>query len=174
MANHVSGTLGVPDLFALSVVCVTADAMPTITDVRSLGLPVVQGLSLTTSFYWDLNDVTRAWTKRFKAHKDHPPTMIQAGTYSGVRHCLRAVQAAGTTGGEQAAAVMRAMPVDDMFNDRVPIRQDGRVLERFYLMRVKVPSESAYTDDFYAQLSVTPGEEAFRPLSESECNLVRR
>ena len=145
-----------------------------ITNVRALGLPVVQGLTLSTSFYWDLNDATRAWTKRFKVHKDYPPTMMQAGTYSGVRHYLRAVQAAGTTGGDEVAAAMHAMPVDDMFNAGVPIRQDGRVLERLYLMQVKSPSESAYTDDFYTQLSVIPGEEAFRPLSQSECDLVQR
>ena len=145
-----------------------------ITNVRALGLPVVQGLTLSTSFYWDLNDATRAWTKRFKAHKDYPPTMMQAGTYSGVHHYLRAVQATETTSGDAVVAAMRAMPVDDMFNDGVLIRQDGRVLQRLYVMRVKSPSESAYTDDFYTQLSVIPGEEAFRPLAQSECDLVQR
>ena len=145
-----------------------------ITDVRSLGLPTVQGLALTTSFYWDLNDATRAWTKRFKAHKDRPPTMIQAGTYSGVHHYLRAVQAAETVSGREVALAMHAMPVSDMFNDGVQIRPDGRVLERLYLMQVKSLAESAYQDDFYTQLSVIPGDEAFRSVSESECSLIQR
>jgi branched-chain amino acid transport system substrate-binding protein len=145
-----------------------------ITDVLALGLETAQGLVLTTSFYWDLNDPTRAWTKRFRAHKNRVPTMNQAAAYTSVRHFLRAVQSAGTSDPKQVAATMRALPVSDMFNDDVRIREDGRVLSRMYLMQVKPPAKSMSRDDVYQKLAVTPGEQAFRPLSESECGLLVR
>jgi branched-chain amino acid transport system substrate-binding protein len=145
-----------------------------ITDVEALGLETAQGLVLTNSFYWDLNDATRAWTKQFRMHKDRAPTMVQAAGYACVRHYITAVRAAGSTDAPAVAAAMRAMPVNDMYNDNVRIRQDGRVLSKMYLMQVKAPTESAYRDDVYTILSTTPGEEAFRPLSESECSLVKQ
>jgi branched-chain amino acid transport system substrate-binding protein len=127
---------------------------------------------LTTSFYWDLDDATRAWTNRFRAFKDRPPTMNQVAAYASVRHWLRAVQQAGITEAKPVAATMRGLPVNYMYKDNVGIRADGRVLSKMYLMRVKAPAESAYRDDDYKILSVTPGAEAFRPLAGSECSLA--
>jgi branched-chain amino acid transport system substrate-binding protein len=144
-----------------------------ITDVEALGLQTAQGLVLTESFYWDLDDKTRAWSKRFMAAYDgKPPTETQAGTYSAVLHYLKAVKAAGTKETKAVAAKMREMPVDDMNNDHVQIRADGRVLHRMLLEQVKAPSESKYKHDVYKILAQIPGDQAYRPLSESECPLV--
>lgn len=144
-----------------------------ITDVLALGLPSAQGLVLSNSFYWDLNDATRAWTKRFRAQKDRLPSMNQAAVYAGVRHYARAAQVGGRDA-KLAAAEMRALPVNDMFNEDVRIREDGRVLSRMYLMEVKTAADSRTPDDVYKVLATEPGEQAFRPLSESECTLVRK
>jgi branched-chain amino acid transport system substrate-binding protein len=144
-----------------------------VTDVLALGLPSAQGLVLSNSFYWDLNEATRAWTKRFRAQKNRLPTMNQAGVYAGVRHYVRAVQAAGKDA-KQAAAAMRALPVNDMYNNDVRIREDGRVLSRMYLMQVKAPADARSPDDVYQILASEPGDQAFRPLSESECPLLRK
>jgi len=144
-----------------------------ITDVLALGLPSAQGLVLSNSFYWDLNDATRAWTKRFRAQKDRLPSMNQAAVYAGVRHYARAAQVGGRDA-KLAAAAMRALPVNDMFNEDVRIREDGRVLSRMYLMEVKTAADSRTPDDVYKVLATEPGEQAFRPLSESECTLVRK
>jgi branched-chain amino acid transport system substrate-binding protein len=144
-----------------------------ITDVEALGLQTAQGLVLTESFYWDLDDKTRAWSKRFMAAYDgKPPTETQAGTYSAVLHYLKAVKAAGTKETKAVAAKMREMPVDDMNNDHVQIRADGRVLHRMLLEEVKAPSESKYKHDVYKILAQIPGDQAYRPLSQSECPLV--
>ena len=143
-----------------------------ITDVLAVGLPAAKGLNLTTSFYWDLNDATRAWTRRFRALKNRPPTMLQAGAYSSVRHYLEAVKAVGSTDSVAVADKMRAMPVNDMYNNNVTIRPDGRVLHMMYLMRVKSPEESRYKDDVYTIVARTPGAQAFRPMSEGGCPLV--
>jgi branched-chain amino acid transport system substrate-binding protein len=99
--------------------------------------------------------------------------MNQAGVYAGVRHYVRAVQAAGKDA-KQAAAAMRALPVNDMYNEDVRVREDGRVLSRMYLMHVKAPAESQSPDDVYRILATEPGDQAFRPLSESECPLLRK
>jgi branched-chain amino acid transport system substrate-binding protein len=144
-----------------------------VTDVLALGLPEAQGLVLSNAFYWDLNEATRAWTKRFRAQKNRLPSMNQAGVYAGVLHYIRAVQAGGRDA-KSAAAAMRALPVNDMYNADVRIREDGRVLSRMYLMQVKAPSESQSPDDVYQILATEPGEQAFRPLSQSECPLVRK
>lgn len=145
-----------------------------ITDVISIGLPVAQGLQLTTSFYWDRTPQTRAWSERFMAKKDRPPSLIQAGTYSGMLHYLRATQAAGSVDSKAVVAKMRAMPVTDMNNDNVMIRPDGRVLCDMYLMQVKTPAESKTRFDIYKLLSTMPGTEAFRSMSEGECPLVSK
>lgn len=146
-----------------------------ISNVEALGLEAAQGLVLTTSFYWDLDDQTRAWQRRFgAANGGHPATMIHAGTYSAVRHYLRAIEAAGTDDPDKAAETMRSMPVEDMYNHGVHIRADGRVLHDMYLAEVKAPSESKGRNDFYRILTRIPGEEAFLPLEQSECPLVPR
>jgi branched-chain amino acid transport system substrate-binding protein len=143
-------------------------------DVEALGLKAAQGLVVTESFYWDLNDKTRAWTKRFQsAFKGKFPTMTQAGAYSATRHYLKAVEAAGTTDVDKVAAKMRELPVNDFYNDNVAIRLDGRVLVKMYLAQVKTPAESKSAQDVYKILGAIEGKNAFRPLSESQCPLVR-
>jgi branched-chain amino acid transport system substrate-binding protein len=144
-----------------------------ITDVEAIGLATAHNLVLSNTFYWDLNDATRSWTKRFRPYKDRMPTMNQAAVYASVRHYVRAVQASGPEA-DVAAAAMRSLVVNDMYNDNVHVREDGRVLSKMYLMQVKSPAESAHADDVYKILSTTPGEAAFRPLAESECGLVRK
>ena len=143
-----------------------------VTDVFSVGLPVAGGLDLTTSFYWDRTDATRAFTKRFMASKPKPPSMLQAGSYSGVRHWLAAVAKAGTTDAKTVAATMRATPVNDMNNQDIAIRADGRVMCNMYLMQVKTPAESTAKFDVYKLIDILPGEQAFRPLAEGGCPLV--
>lgn len=143
-----------------------------ITDVFSVGLPVAGGLNLTTSFYWDRDDKTRAFSKRFMEHKPKPPSMLQAGTYSAVRHWLAAVKQTGTTDAKTVSAAMKAMPVNDMNNDNVTVRADGRVLTTMYLVQVKTPAESKGPFDVYKIISKVPGDQAYRPVSEGACPLV--
>jgi branched-chain amino acid transport system substrate-binding protein len=146
-----------------------------ITDVEALGLKSAQGLVLTESFYWDLNDKTRAWTKRFMAEMNGKvPTMGHAGAYAAALHYLEAVKAAGTKDPKTVAAEMRALPVNDMYNDNVRIRPDGRVLHKMYLLQVKAPEESKYPHDDYRILASTPGDEAFRPMDQGGCPLVAK
>jgi branched-chain amino acid transport system substrate-binding protein len=145
-----------------------------ITDVNALGLKATQGLQLTTSFYWDLNDETRAWAKRyFAATGGKVPSMVQAGVYSGVHHYLAAVKAAGTKDPTIVAQKMHEMKVNDMYNKDVTIRPDGRVLHTMYLMQVKKPDESKYKYDYYKVITTSPGEDAFRPVSEGNCPLIK-
>ncbi len=146
-----------------------------ISDVHALGLKVAQGLILTTSYYWDQNDETRKFSKKFASQMGgRMPTMVNMGVYSGVHHFLSAVKAAGTTDSEVVAKKMHEMPVNDIYNKDIKIRPDGRVLHDMYLMKVKSPSESKGPYDYYQTLAKIPGEEAFRPLSESECPLVKK
>jgi len=146
-----------------------------VTDVKALGVKAAQGLQITTSFYWDLNDETRAWTKRFQDRlPGRVPSMIHAGVYSGVKHYLQSVKALGTKDSVKVAEKMHQMPVNDMYNKNVVIRPDGRVLHDMYLMQVKTPAESKGPFDFYNIVQRFPGAEAFRPLSESECPLIKR
>lgn len=145
-----------------------------ITDVNALGLKATQGLQVTTSFYWDLNDQTRAWAKRyFAATNNKVPSMVQAGVYSGVHHYLAAVKAAGTKDPTIVAQKMHEMKVNDMYNKDVTIRPDGRVLHSMYLVQVKKPEESKYKFDYYKVVTTSPGEQAFRPMSEGNCPLVK-
>jgi branched-chain amino acid transport system substrate-binding protein len=145
-----------------------------INDIEGLGLDVAQGLTLTTSFYWDMNGETRAWAKRFMERSGgFIPNLITAGTYASVLHYLKAVQAAGTDDGKAVAAKMRELPVNDFYNKGVEIRADGRVLHKNYLMKVKSPSESKYRGDYYKVVSEMSGAESYRPVSESQCPLVQ-
>lgn len=146
-----------------------------IPDVHALGLQAAQGLVITNSFYWDMNEKTRAWTKRFMAMNDgRVPSMIHAGTYSGVLHYLRAAQAANSTDPKVIAAKMHEMPINDMYNDNVVIRPDGRVLHKMFLMQVKSPAESKYKYDYYKVLAETPGSQAFRPMEEGHCPYLEK
>ncbi|WP_422001789.1 ABC transporter substrate-binding protein [Reyranella sp.] len=143
------------------------------TDVQSLTLPVAQGLVLTESFYWDLNDETRAWTKRFRAKKDKLPSMLTAGVYSSTLHYLKAVQAAGTDDPKAVMAKMREMPVNDVMTKNGKLREDGRLVRDMYLFQVKSPQESKGKDDIYKLVATVPGDKAYRPMSEGKCPFVK-
>jgi branched-chain amino acid transport system substrate-binding protein len=144
-----------------------------LTDIHSLGLKTAQGIQLTESFYWDLNDKTRAWSKRFaERHGGKMPTMVHAGVYSAVSHYLKAVDAAGTDRTAEVAAKMKERPVDDFMTDNAAIRKDGRVMRKFYLFEVKAPSESKAPWDYYKLIREIPAEEASRPTGEGGCPLV--
>jgi branched-chain amino acid transport system substrate-binding protein len=143
-----------------------------ITDVHSLGLEVAQGLQMTESFYWDMNDETRAFSKRY-AERMHgvKPSMVQAGVYSAVAHYLKAVAAAGTTDGPAVAAKIREIPINDFMDKDVHIRRNGRVMRDFYLFQVKSPAESKGPWDYYKLVRTIPAEDAARPESEDACPL---
>jgi len=144
-------------------------------DVHSLGLNVAQGLMLTETFYWDLNDQTRAWTKRFAgANGGKHPSMVHAGVYSSVLHYLKAVESAKTDDGTKVAAKMKELPTDDVLFGKGSVRADGRKIHPAYLFEVKKPSESKGPYDYYKLAATIPANEAFRPLSESECPLVKK
>ncbi|MBI1848663.1 MAG: ABC transporter substrate-binding protein [Candidatus Rokubacteria bacterium] len=147
-----------------------------ITDVHALGLDKAQGLIFTETFYWDLNDNTRAFAKRF-AERDRGihPTMIHAGVYAGVTHYLKAVQALkGAQDGTRVIARMKEMPTDDPLFGKGVIRADGRKVHPAYLFEVKKPAESRYPWDYYKVRATIPAEQAFRPLSEGGCELVKK
>jgi branched-chain amino acid transport system substrate-binding protein len=144
-----------------------------ISDIHSLGLDLAGGLTFVEGFYWDLDDQTRAWSKRFFDRRGAMPTMTHAGVYSQVRHYLQAVRDVGTSDAQAVLAQMRATPVNDFFSHGGQIRPDGRMVHDMLLVQVKRPNEQKYPWDYYKVLTVIPGAEAFRPLSESECPLVR-
>ncbi|HVX76152.1 MAG TPA: ABC transporter substrate-binding protein [Bradyrhizobium sp.] len=145
-----------------------------VTDIDSIGLDTAQGLLLAEAFYWDLNDDTRAFTKRFEARMHRPPTSAQAGVYSSVLHYLQAVKAAGTTDSAAVMKIMKATPINDMFTKNGRIREDGRMVHDMYLFEVKKPSESKGRWDDYKLLATVPGDQAFQPLSQSRCPLVKK
>ncbi|RYJ04260.1 MAG: ABC transporter substrate-binding protein [Acetobacteraceae bacterium] len=149
-----------------------------VVDIKSLGLESGQGLLLTEAFYWDLNDRTRALTQRVRAkNQDRPPAMVPAGCYGAVLHYLKAVAdmgvAAARASGVDAVARMKAMPCDDDAFGPGTIRADGRKLHPGYLFEVKAPAASTNPWDLYKLVATTPGDEAFRPLAEGQCPLVR-
>ncbi|MFZ9574648.1 MAG: ABC transporter substrate-binding protein [Limnohabitans sp.] len=144
-------------------------------DVHSLGLNTAQGLMLTETFYWDLNDQTRAWSKRFAAaNGGKNPSMVQAGVYSSVLHYLKAVDAAKTDDGTKVAAKMKELPTDDPLFGKGTVRADGRKIHPAYLFEVKKPSESKGPYDYYKLVATIPANEAFRPLADSDCPLVKK
>lgn len=145
-----------------------------IADIHSLGLNSAQGLILSSAFYWDLNDETRAWSKRFIEKSQKVPTMIHAGTYGAVMHYLKAIKSAGTVDGPVVAGKMREMPVNDFMTKNGKIREDGRLVRDMYLFRVKSPEESKYKFDYYKLLATIPGQEAFKPQEEGGCPLLNK
>jgi branched-chain amino acid transport system substrate-binding protein len=145
-----------------------------ITDVHALGLNTAQGLVFTETFYWDLNDQTRAWSKRFAAANGGKyPSMVQAGVYSSVLHYLKAVEAAKTDDGSKIIAQMKAMPTDDPLFGKGSIRADGRKIHPAYLVEVKKPAESKGPYDYYKIRATIPADQAFRPLNQGDCPLVK-
>ena len=149
-----------------------------ISDVNSLGLNVAQGLNFTSTFYWDMNDDTRAFSARFaeKMKNNAKPTMVQAGVYSGLLHYFKALEAMGGNPHDGKAVVekMKSMPSDDKLFGKGEIQPNGRALHPAYLFEVKSPAESKGPWDYYKLIGTTPGDQAFRPLSESVCPLVKK
>ena len=149
-----------------------------ITDVHSLGLKVAQGLSFTETFYWDQNDDTRAFSKRFSERMKNKamPSMVQAGVYSGLLHYFKALEAMGNNphDGAKVVAKMKEMPTDDKLFGKGSIRPDGRKIHPAYLYEVKKPEESKGPWDYYKLVGTTPADQAFPPLSESACPLVKK
>lgn len=145
-----------------------------ITDIHALGLKAAQGLNLTEAFYWDLNDETRAWSKRFAAQNNGKyPTMVQAGVYAAVLHYLKAIEAAKTDDGTKVVEKMKELPTKDPLFGEGRIRPDGRHIHPMYLFQVKKPSESTGPYDYYKLVQTIPAEMAFRPMSEGGCYLVK-
>jgi branched-chain amino acid transport system substrate-binding protein len=145
------------------------------TDVIALGLPTAQGLTLTETWYWDMNDANRAWTKRWQQERPGKfPTMIQAGVYAGVTHYLKSVAALKSgADGKAVVAKMKEMPTDDPLFGKGTIRPDGRKIHDAYLLEVKKPAESKHPGDLYTLKATIPAAEAFRPLEDGKCSLVK-
>ncbi|WP_042878081.1 ABC transporter substrate-binding protein [Cupriavidus necator] len=144
-----------------------------INDIHAIGLKTAAGLVLTEAFYWDMNDATRTWSRRYFDKLKKMPNMSQAGAYSSVMHYLKSVQAAGT---DETAAVMKKMkstPINDFFAKNGRIREDGRMIHDMYLFEVKSPAESKYPWDYYKVLATVPGDQAFMPASKSQCPLLK-
>lgn len=146
-----------------------------INEVHSLGLEAAKGLTLTTAWYWDQDEASRAWAQRFaERHHNRMPSMAQAGAYSAVLHYLKAVEAANTDDGPTVVRKMKDTPVQDMFTQNGTVREDGRHVFDMKLVQVKMPEESKGPWDYYKILNVIPADEAFLPLSESACPLVKK
>jgi len=145
-----------------------------ISDIHSLGLKMAQGLIITEAYYWDFNDRTRAFGKKFFDRMKRMPTMNQAATYSGVLHYLKSVQAAGTRATKPVLAKMREMPVRDAFTDNGYLREDGRMVHSMLLLEVKKPEESKAPWDYYKVLAEVPGEQVFRPMKDGNCPYVKK
>ena len=144
-----------------------------ISDIHRLGLQAAQGLRHTSAFYWDQNDATRVWSKRFFDKMKREPTMVQAGVYGAIMHYLSAIKATGTTAGPTVVKQMKATPVNDFMTKNGKIREDGTLVRDMYLFEVKKPEESKGSWDYYKQIAVLPGEEAFKLLGPNECYISR-
>jgi branched-chain amino acid transport system substrate-binding protein len=145
-----------------------------INDVNTLGLQTAQGMLLTDAFYWDRNDESRAWSRRYFQRMNRMPNMVQAGIYSATMHYLAAVAAAGTDETQDVMEKMRATPINDFFAKDGRIRADGRMVHDMYLYEVKKPDESKEKWDYYKLVATIPADQAFTPLSESKCPLVKK
>ncbi|MGY3482843.1 branched-chain amino acid transport system substrate-binding protein [Bradyrhizobium sp. USDA 4011] len=144
------------------------------TDVHAIGLQAAQGTYMTTASYWNMDEKTRAWSKKFFARTKVMPTMIHTGVYGSVLHYLKAIQAAGTDDPAKVMAKMRELPIEDAFMHGGKLREDGRVIRDMYLARVKKPSESKEPWDYLEIVKTVRGEDAYRPASESKCPLLKK
>ena len=143
-------------------------------DIHALGLKSAQGLIFADSFYWDMNDATRTWSKRFmERFNGRAPGSLQAAVYGAVTHYLKAVAAAKSDAGDVVNKEMRKLPIQDFYTQNASIREDGRVLRNMYLLQVKTPDESKYAWDYYKVLETIPGDRAFRPIQEGNCALIK-
>jgi branched-chain amino acid transport system substrate-binding protein len=143
-----------------------------ISDVHSMQLQAAQGLKFVTAFYWDRDDDTRAWSRRFFDKQGRMPTMAQASVYSAVRHYIASIKAAGTDEAKAVMAKMRELPVNDFYVKNGHVREDGRLLHDMLFVQVKTPAESRGPWDYYKILGTVPGDQAFRPMAEGGCPLV--
>jgi branched-chain amino acid transport system substrate-binding protein len=144
------------------------------TDVHAVGLEAAQGTYMTTASYWNMDEKTRAWSKKFFARTHVMPTMIQTGVYGSVLHYLKGIQAAGTDDPAKVMAKMREIPIEDVFVHGGRLREDGRVIRDMYLARVKKPSESKEPWDYLEIVKTVKGDDAYRPVSESKCPLLKK
>ena len=145
-----------------------------VNDVQGMGLQAAQGLMLTEAFYWDMNDETRAFSKRFSARMGgKAPSANQAGVYSATLAYLKAVAATNSDDPKDVVPQMKSAPFHDPLFGDVTIRQDGRTTHNMYLFQIKKPAESKYPYDFYTLVSTIPGDKAFRPMAEGNCPLVK-
>jgi branched-chain amino acid transport system substrate-binding protein len=145
-----------------------------ITDIHTLGLAAAQGLRFVTGFYWDRDNDTRVWSKRFLDRHGRIPSAAQASVYSAIRHYLSAIEAAGTDTALPVMAKMREIPVDDFYSRGGRLREDGRLLHDMYFVQVKTPAESTGPWDYYKILATIPGQQAFRPAGEDGCPLIKQ
>jgi branched-chain amino acid transport system substrate-binding protein len=145
-----------------------------INDINTLGLEAAQGMLLTNAFYWDRNEESRAWAQRYFQRMNKMPNMTQAGIYSATTHYLKAVEAAGTDATQPVMEKMRSTPINDFFVKNGKIREDGRMVHEMYLYEVKKPAESKGAWDYYKLVATIPADQAFQPLSESKCPLVKK
>lgn len=145
-----------------------------VSDIHSLGLEATQGMYVTEAWYWDLNDETRAWSKRFMERTGRMPTMIHSGAYSSTLMYLKAVEATGTDDADQVMQWLRDNPQSDVFGKNMILREDGRLIHDMYLFQVKKPSESKGPWDYYHLRETIPAEQAFQPLSLSRCPLINK
>jgi len=172
--NDFSNSLKAAHEFGIQNTMKPASLLAFISDVNALGLDTAQGLTLTTGWYWDLNDKTRAWGKRYMEKTGKEPTMNQAAMYSATLNYLNAVKAVGSTDPDKVMEQLRKTPIDDMFASGGVIRDDGLMLHDMYVMQVKTPAESKGPWDYYKLLQTMKGEEAFGKLADSACPLVKK
>jgi branched-chain amino acid transport system substrate-binding protein len=170
--NDFTNSLKAADEFGIAKTMKPAALLAFITDIHALGLKSAQGLYLTTGWYWDLNDKTRAFAKRYYEKTKREPTMNQAGYYSATMTYLNAVKAAGSTDSDKVMAQLKKMKIDDMFTSNGHIRPDGLMEHEMYIMQVKKPEESKYPWDYYKLVQTMSGEEAYGKLSDSACPLA--
>jgi branched-chain amino acid transport system substrate-binding protein len=146
----------------------------TTNSIKQAGLEAAQGMLLTNAFYWDRNEESRAWAQRYFQRMNKMPNMTQAGIYSATTHYLKAVEAAGTDATQPVMEKMRSTPINDFFVKNGKIREDGRMVHEMYLYEVKKPAESKGAWDYYKLVATIPADQAFQPLSESKCPLVKK
>jgi len=169
-----SNSLKAASEFGLTKTMRPAALLVFLTDVHAVGLNIAQGLVLTTAWYWDLDDRTRAFAKRFYDKVKKEPTMPQAAVYSATLTYLNAVKAAGTTDADKVMDQLHKMKIDDEFTSNGTIRPDGLLLHDMYILQVKTPAESKGDWDYYKLIKTMSGEEAYGKLSDSECPLVKK
>ena len=172
--NDFSNSLKAANEFGITKTMKPAALLAFISDIHSLGLKTAQGLILTTGWYWDNNEETRAFGKRFFEKMKREPTMNQAGVYSATLTYLKAVKAVGSTDPDKVMAELKRAKINDMFAKNGYIRADGLMVHEMYVMQVKTPEESKYPWDYYKLVKTMTGEEAFGPLSDSTCPLVKK